>query len=72
LHIEYAASGFADLKTIAESIQQQIILLVVFPCLALAQDTHYAPKNQLIPAPECLTLKGAWQGGYTPFYLGNT
>ena len=66
MHIEYAASGFADLKTIADSIQQHIILLVVFPCLALAQDTHYAPKNQLIPAPECLTLKGAWQGGYTP------
>jgi gamma-glutamyl hercynylcysteine S-oxide synthase len=34
--------------------------------LACAQDTLYAPKNQLIPAPDCFTLKGAWQGGYTP------
>src|SRR5581483_7542306 len=33
---------------------------------ALAQDTHFAPKGQLIPPPECLTLKGAWEGGYTP------
>jgi iron(II)-dependent oxidoreductase len=31
---------------------------------ALAQDTHSAPKGQLIPAPGCLTLKGAWEGEY--------
>ncbi len=30
---------------------------------AYAQDSHYAPKNQLIPAPDCLTLKAAWSGG---------
>ena len=35
-------------------------------CAAWAQDTRYAPKNQLIPAPDCFTLKGAWEGGYTP------
>lgn len=40
--------------------------LAGFSFLAMAQDTHYPPKNQLIPAPDCLTLKGAWQGGYTP------
>jgi hypothetical protein len=28
-----------------------------------AQDSHYGPKNQLIPAPDCLALKGAWIGG---------
>ena len=26
------------------------------------QDTHYGPKNQLIPTPDCLTLKAAWTG----------
>ncbi len=31
-----------------------------------AQDSNYRPKNQLIPAPGCLTIKGAWEGGYTP------
>jgi len=31
-----------------------------------AQDTHYPPKEQLIPPPDCLALKGAWEGEYTP------
>ena len=42
------------------------LLLFVFAVRAFAQDTHYAPKGQLIPAPGCLTLKGAWEGGYVP------
>ena len=41
-----------------------LCLLIV--AAAFAQDTHYPPKNQLIPAPDCLTLKAAWEGGYTP------
>lgn len=50
---------------------RKITYLLPAACLLLsapsiAQDTHYAPKGQLIPAPDCLTLKGAWQGGYTP------
>ena len=35
-------------------------------CIAFAQDTNFRPKNQLIPAPACLTLSGAWEGGYAP------
>ena len=37
-------------------------------CAAMlqGQDTKYPPKNQLIPAPECLAVKGAWEGGSTP------
>jgi len=31
----------------------------------LAQDTQFAPKGQLIPAPKCLTLRPAWEGEYT-------
>jgi gamma-glutamyl hercynylcysteine S-oxide synthase len=47
----------------------------IFPALAAllacagplrGQDTKYPPKNQLIPAPECLAVKGAWEGGSTP------
>src|SRR4051794_2443515 len=34
--------------------------------LGAAQDTQYAPKEQQIPPPTCLTLRGAWEGGYTP------
>jgi formylglycine-generating enzyme required for sulfatase activity len=41
-------------------------VVVLFSVFSSAQDTHYAPKGQLIPPPDCLTLKGAWQGGYTP------
>jgi hypothetical protein len=38
------------------------IALLVFTVLANAQDSAYAPKNQLIPGPPCLTMKGAWTG----------
>jgi len=31
-----------------------------------AQDTYYAPKGQQIPPPGCFTIRGAWEGGYTP------
>ena len=30
---------------------------------ALAQDTHYAPVGQQIPAPGCIMQRGAWEGG---------
>ena len=32
---------------------------------ARSQDAIYRPKNQLIPAPGCLAMKGAWEGGST-------
>ncbi len=39
------------------------IFLLLFSCaFALAQDSHYSPKGQLILTPECLTLKAAWTG----------
>jgi iron(II)-dependent oxidoreductase len=40
-------------------------LTLTAPRLGFAQDSRYSPDNQLIPAPSCLTLKGAWEGGYT-------
>jgi len=33
---------------------------------AQAQDTRHAPKGQQIPGPECLNVKGAWEGGSQP------
>ncbi|HEX4232041.1 MAG TPA: formylglycine-generating enzyme family protein [Bryobacteraceae bacterium] len=49
---------------IRSNFRSLLLLLAVLP--AFSQDTRYPPKNQLIPAPDCLTLKAAWQGGYTP------
>jgi gamma-glutamyl hercynylcysteine S-oxide synthase len=31
-----------------------------------AQDSHFRPTGQQIPAPECLTMKGLWEGGSKP------
>jgi iron(II)-dependent oxidoreductase len=41
---------------------------LMLPLLCFSQDTRHAPKEQLIPAPDCMTMKGAWEGGgvYTP------
>ena len=33
---------------------------------AAAQDTFNAPRGQQIPPPACFTIRGAWEGGYTP------
>jgi gamma-glutamyl hercynylcysteine S-oxide synthase len=42
--------------------------LVALACVAsaMAQDTKSAPVGQQIPPPTCLSLRGAWEGGYTP------
>jgi formylglycine-generating enzyme required for sulfatase activity len=42
------------------------LLLFAIAFAMEAQDTKYRAKNQLIPAPDCLTMKGAWQGGSIP------
>ena len=34
--------------------------------ICYAQDSHFRPKNQQIPVPECLTMKGLWEGGSKP------
>jgi formylglycine-generating enzyme required for sulfatase activity len=31
-----------------------------------AQQTQYQPEGEQIPAPSCLTMKGAWEGGSRP------
>jgi len=41
------------------------ITVCVFVAVAIcsAQDSHFSPKEQQIPVPECLTMKGLWEGG---------
>ncbi len=43
-----------------------LLCLISLPLRVSAQDTKYPPKGQLIPPPDCFTIKGAWEGGYTP------
>ena len=40
--------------------------LLIIPAAGYTQDSHYAPKGQLIPPPDCFAIKGAWEGGYIP------
>jgi len=48
---------------------RRIIFIVILSfCLVstiYSQDTKYRPQNQQIPAPDCLTMRGAWEGGST-------
>ena len=43
-----------------------LLLAAILVEPAYAQDTQSAPDGQQIPPPSCLTLSGAWEGGYTP------
>jgi iron(II)-dependent oxidoreductase len=40
------------------------VLVVV--TIASAQTSHFSPKSQQIPVPECLSMKGLWEGGSKP------
>jgi len=42
------------------------ILAAMYAAPAGAQDTRYGARNQQIPSPPCLALRGAWEGGYAP------
>jgi formylglycine-generating enzyme required for sulfatase activity len=37
------------------------LLAAIFALGTAAQDTHYAPRNQQIPVPECLNIHFAWE-----------
>ena len=41
-----------------------VLLAALYVAPLGAQDTHFAPKNQQIPPPPCMTIRGAWEGGY--------
>ena len=43
----------------------------LFSAALIAQDSRYAPHEQQIPPPPCFTMRGAWEGGYTPCNPGS-
>jgi formylglycine-generating enzyme required for sulfatase activity len=50
-------------------IQKAAVISILMAALAvpnLAQDTHNGPREQQIPPPACFTIRGAWEGGYSP------
>jgi len=50
------------------SLLAQIAALALLAVAAVcsAQDSHFSPDAQQIPVPECLTMKGLWEGGSKP------
>jgi formylglycine-generating enzyme required for sulfatase activity len=38
-------------------------LIITVVTLTSAQDSKFAPAEQQIPVPECLTMRGLWEGG---------
>ena len=46
---------------------QVAVLVLAVATFSSAQDSHFAPRaTQQIPVPECLTMKGLWEGGSKP------
>ena len=45
---------------------QIALLILAVATISSAQDSHFSPKGQQIPVPECLTMKGLWEGGSKP------
>ncbi|HEX6804541.1 MAG TPA: formylglycine-generating enzyme family protein [Terriglobales bacterium] len=43
----------------------RFVLIFSLSILAASQDTHFDPQGQQIPVPDCLTMRGAWEGGST-------
>ena len=41
-------------------------ILVAISIDGFAQDSKFPPKGQQIPASECLTIKGLWEGARSP------
>jgi len=47
-------------------LPQIAVLVLVVATICSAQDSHFSPEAQQIPVPECLTMKGLWEGGSKP------
>ncbi|MGA7046631.1 MAG: formylglycine-generating enzyme family protein [Candidatus Sulfotelmatobacter sp.] len=43
-----------------------VLLVLAGAMISYAQDSHFRPKGQQIPVPDCLTMKGLWEGGSKP------
>ena len=46
--------------------KRSIFAILAAAGLAYSQDGQYRPKNQLIPGPACLTMKGIGEGSFAP------
>src|ERR1700753_1038756 len=53
-------------KAQRKRISAAILAAATWTTIVVAQDTKSAPSSQQTPPPTCLTLRGAWEGGYTP------
>ena len=42
------------------------MVLLLCEAVAVAQDSKFHPQNQQIPVPDCLVVKGLWEGENTP------
>ena len=40
--------------------------VLVLATISSAQTSRFSPDDQQIPVPECLTIKGLWEGGSKP------
>ena len=41
----------------------QLAILVLAAAIGVAQDSQFSPKGHQIPVPDCLSMKGLWEGG---------
>ena len=49
-----------------KSLLRILLLVLAGATISYAQDSHFRPKGQQIPVPDCLTMKGLWEGGSKP------
>jgi len=45
---------------------QSALLILTAGTICSAQDSSFKPKGEQIPVPDCLTMKGLWEGGSKP------
>jgi gamma-glutamyl hercynylcysteine S-oxide synthase len=68
-HFSFNAAGSTHIASDrGETLKSFIVrfgatFLLFSASFASAQDSHYRPEHQQFPAPGCLTVKGAWEGG---------
>ena len=43
-----------------------LAFVLLVPAICSAQDSQFSPESQQIPVPECLSMKGLWEGGSKP------
>jgi formylglycine-generating enzyme required for sulfatase activity len=44
----------------------RLAVVLLIAAISSAQDSQFSPESQQIPVPECLSMKGLWEGGSKP------